>query len=264
MKTASSLPITSSAAARAALIRVDHRHRPAIGDQALGHCKADAGRTADDDRPIASSDAVQDRDVVGDRGAAHVEDAAELGVLAPACRRPRRSAASRVSTCIDTPVAPIGWPLALRPPDGLTGSRPSLAVQPSSAIRAPSPRWRQPHRLVFDQFGDGEAVMRLDEGEVVERHAGLLQRPGPGLRAAFEQQDVALRHRQEVLHMLVGAEGHGAAHAQRRRRCRSGPAPRRRRRPASSRCASAGRRRRGSSRSRARQKSKPRSLRICA
>ena len=75
---------------------------------------------------------------------------------------------------------------------------------------------RQAHRLVFDQLGDGEAVMRFDEGEIVERHAGLRQRARPRLLAAFEQQDVALRHRQEILDVLVGAEGDGAAHRQRR------------------------------------------------
>src|SRR4029077_4212693 len=44
-----------------------------------------------------------------------------------------------VMACIDTPVAPIGWPFAFSPPDGLTGNRPSLAVQPCSTARAPWP-----------------------------------------------------------------------------------------------------------------------------
>ena len=39
--------------------------------------------------------------------------------------------------CIDTPVAPIGWPLALSPPDGLTGSLPPFSVQPSVIARWP-------------------------------------------------------------------------------------------------------------------------------
>ena len=30
-------------------------------------------------------------------------------------------------TCIDTPVAPIGWPFDFNPPEGFTGSRPSFA-----------------------------------------------------------------------------------------------------------------------------------------
>src|ERR1700727_2044418 len=45
-----------------------------------------------------------------------------------------------LSTCMDTPVAPIGWPLAFRPPDGLIGSLPSFWVQPSLIARAPCPR----------------------------------------------------------------------------------------------------------------------------
>src|SRR6266545_532878 len=48
------------------------------------------------------------------------------------------------SACIDTPVAPIGWPLAFRPPDGLTGSLPSFWVQPSRIARAPCPRGVRP------------------------------------------------------------------------------------------------------------------------
>jgi hypothetical protein len=67
--------------------------------------------------------------------------------------------------------------LAFRPPDGLTGRR----RQPGALA------WfGQPHRFVFDQFSDGEAVMRLDEGKVVERDAGLLQRLVPGVFATLE------------------------------------------------------------------------------
>ena len=46
--------------------------------------------------------------------------------------------------CMDTPVAPIGWPLDLRPPEGLTGSLPSFRVQPSRAALAPWPRGVRP------------------------------------------------------------------------------------------------------------------------
>src|SRR5215813_10603840 len=41
------------------------------------------------------------------------------------------------STCIETPVAPIGWPLALSPPEALTGRTPSFATLPSAIARAP-------------------------------------------------------------------------------------------------------------------------------
>ena len=37
----------------------------------------------------------------------------------------------------------------------------------------------------------------------------------PGLLAAFKGKDVALRHRQEILDVLVGAEGDGTAHPER-------------------------------------------------
>ena len=34
------------------------------------------------------------------------------------------------------------------------------------------PLRRQPHGFVFDQLGDGEAVMHLGEGEIGQRDAG--------------------------------------------------------------------------------------------
>src|SRR5216110_304251 len=42
------------------------------------------------------------------------------------------------------PVAPIGWPLAFRPPDGLTGISPPRLVRPSSAARPPAPGSKRP------------------------------------------------------------------------------------------------------------------------
>lgn len=38
-------------------------------------------------------------------------------------------------TCWDTPVAPIGCPRDVRPPDGLTGSRPPISAMPSRTTR---------------------------------------------------------------------------------------------------------------------------------
>src|SRR5256886_16915957 len=40
---------------------------------------------------------------------------------------------------METPVAPIGWPFAFNPPEGLIGSLPSFCVQPSLMARAPCP-----------------------------------------------------------------------------------------------------------------------------
>ena len=53
-----------------------------------------------------------------------------------------------------------------------------------------------------------------------ERSASVMpacaERPPPRFRAALELDDVALRHRQEILRVGRGAEGDGARHAQRR------------------------------------------------
>src|SRR5229473_4068154 len=40
---------------------------------------------------------------------------------------------------METPVAPIGWPFAFRPPERFIGSLPSFWVQPSLMARAPWP-----------------------------------------------------------------------------------------------------------------------------
>ena len=74
------------------------------------------------------------------------------------------------------------------------------------------PSRRQSHRFIFDQLGDREAVVGFDKGQIRELHAGFLQRPLPGHRAALELQDVALRHRQEILGMRGGPDVDGLAH----------------------------------------------------
>ena len=169
-----------------------------------------------------------------------------------------------VIACIDTPVAPIGWPLAFSPPEGFTGSRPSFAVQPSSTARAPWPAGGQAHRLVFQQFGDGEAVMRFDEGQVLQFDVRCGQRALPGFGRALEAGDVALADRQEIVHLHGGAEAHRLAHGargfligQHQRRGAVGD----------QRAIGALQRRRDVGvllADTVRQKSKPRSLRICA
>ncbi len=52
------------------------------------------------------------------------------------------------STSWATPVAPIGWPFAFRPPLGLTGMSPSSAVRPSAAAGPPSPVGTSPSASV--------------------------------------------------------------------------------------------------------------------
>ena len=57
--------------------------------------------------------------------------------------------------------------------------------------------------------------MGLDQRQVAELHAGAGKAAAPGLAAALEFQDVALRHRQEILDVLGGAEHHRLVHFQR-------------------------------------------------
>src|ERR671912_129507 len=67
------------------------------------------------------------------------------------------------SACMDTPVAPIGCPLALRPPDGLTGSRPSRSVQPS-LIERPTPRLRAALEQHDVALRHGQEVLHVRRG----------------------------------------------------------------------------------------------------
>src|SRR5712691_8033964 len=150
-------------------------------------------------------DPLEDAHVVGDRGAAHVEDAAELGVLhlhvaGGAHELHRRERVHRHPGRADR------MALGLEPAGRVDRQRPALLGQAlGHGARAPALR-HQPHRLVLDQLGDGEAVVGLDEGKIGEREAGAGECARPGLAAAFELEHVAPRHRQEILHVLGGAE----------------------------------------------------------
>jgi hypothetical protein len=49
-------------------------------------------------------------------------------------------------TCIDTPVAPIGWPFDLRPPEGLTGRRPNGGIFTTAGVPHEN-RWQRWSRV---------------------------------------------------------------------------------------------------------------------
>src|SRR5712691_5648619 len=102
------------------------------------------------------------------------------------------------SACIDTPVAPIGWPLALSPPDGLTGSGPPFSVRPSAIARAPCPSPTSP----IASYSISSAMVKQSWVSTKERSDNAL----PGERATLELEHVALRHRQEILHVLGRAK----------------------------------------------------------
>ena len=103
--------------------------------------------------------------------------------LAPSiCRwpaSPRRWVAT--SQMFAMPVAAIGWPLDSRPPETLTGV---VAVAPGRAGVEEVDRaalLAQHQVVVVHELGGGEAVVQLDQVEVLGPDAGLLV----GLTAAF-------------------------------------------------------------------------------
>ena len=72
---------------------------------------------------------------------------------------------------IAMPVAPIGWPFAISPPDVLIAHSPSTAALPSAQNCAPLPGSRLADHLGADRAHDGEAVVQLGDVDVRRRHA---------------------------------------------------------------------------------------------
>src|SRR5216683_2924990 len=58
---------------------------------------------------------------------------------------------------METPVAPIGWPFAFRPPERFIGSLPSFWVQPSLMARAPWP-------FGINPIASKSMILRFDMG----------------------------------------------------------------------------------------------------
>ena len=95
------------------------------------------------------------------------------------------------STIWAMPVAASGWPRALSPPDGLIGSRPSIAVSPSSVTRGrPCRGGHEPDVLERDQLERREGVVQLGEVDRARGRSRPSRRPRarppawPGTREA--------------------------------------------------------------------------------
>ena len=109
-----------------------------------------------------------------------------------------------VSTCIETPVAPIRWPLALRPPNGLTGSLPPLPVQPSRMVRLFLTGGGEAHGLVLQELGDGEAVVGLDQVEVGRLPQALVQPSKATIsRLLIGRKSLTCAHERNATRLLI-------------------------------------------------------------
>ena len=100
--------------------------------------------------------------------------------LAPSIWRspasPRRWVAT--SQTLAMPVAAIGWPLDSRPPETLTGVVPSRQVAPDLKKSTAPPSLAEHEVVVVDQLGRGEAVVQLDQVEVLRARRPPARRPG--------------------------------------------------------------------------------------
>ena len=80
------------------------------------------------------------------------------------------------STIWARPVAASGWPRALSPPDGFTGSRPSSAVSPSSVPRPALPGGTSPVSSIEISSNGREGVVELGHVDPLGAEAGHRER----------------------------------------------------------------------------------------
>src|SRR5262245_16128518 len=139
--------------------------------------------------PAALLEPLEDAHVIRYSGATHVEDAAQPGLfhlkIAGTAHKLHRSErvhghagrADRVTFCFETA--------------GGIHRESAVLLRPALRNRASAlPFGGQPHGLVFDEFCNGEAIVRLDEGEIAKLESRLRECLLPGMRATFELQDV--------------------------------------------------------------------------
>jgi len=116
---------------------------------------------------------------------------------------PRRWVAT--SQMLAMPVAAIGWPFDSRPPDTLTGrgavtpGRPGLEKVDGTALGT------QAEVVVVHELSGGEAVVQLDEIEILGADAGELI----GLRGGVAGQGVDVGEHLAALLPGVGGENRG-------------------------------------------------------
>src|SRR5258708_10026014 len=159
-------------------------------------------------------DALQYAHIIGDGGAAHVVNPAEPRTrhLHAACRAAELHRGEHVHRHAG---GPDRVAFGLEATGRINGKR-AVLLRQSVADRTRAFAFAyEAHGFIFDEFRDREAVVGFDEREVGELDAGAPERARPWLAPAPEFQNVALRHRQEILHMAQGAEDHGLVHRKR-------------------------------------------------
>src|ERR1700730_8035056 len=197
-------------------LRSDGRHRGRIREFHPRRHRALCPPYAGDRRRnrVRLPDPLQYTHVVGDRGAAHIENPAEFGIrnlhvagLAAKLHGGKR--VHRHAGCSD-------WmAFRLESARGIDRERAAFLSESIANCARVFAFPHEPHGFIFDEFRDGEAIVGFHEREVGKFDAGRRKCPRPSLAATLEFQNVALRHRQEILHIAGGTEDHGFFHRQR-------------------------------------------------
>src|SRR6266446_3501514 len=128
---------------------------------------------------------LEDADEVRDGGAAHVEDAGELGVLDLDAAGGTGELHGGEDVHRDAGGADR-MALGLEAARGVDRQL-AVLLGPALEYRArPLALAGEAHRLVFDELGGGEAIMRLDEAEIAELELRRSERALPGERRPLE------------------------------------------------------------------------------
>ena len=176
-------PATAAVRAGRRFRRADHRRSASklvMAQTALDETDAGSWKLWRDARQGARLVLAHQVDVT-DR--AHTDHVGEAGTGARmlAHTRPRRGSWRTISPIWPMPVGPIGWPMAIRPPDGLTAQRPPMSRRRSFSRCTPCPSGHRPIFCDVVQLLDREGVMQLDDVEIFGGHLRLREREPGGL-----------------------------------------------------------------------------------
>ena len=136
---------------------------------------------------------LENADVIGHRGAAHIEHAAKKGVFY--LKVPGNAHELHGAKRVHRNAGRANWMTFCLQATGRVHRQLAVFLGPPFHDGASTLAFGcQPHRLVFDKLGNGEAVVGLHERQIAKLKSRFCQSLLPGVRAPFKFQDVSLRH----------------------------------------------------------------------
>ena len=132
----------------------------------------------------------------------------------PAGALPRSCHAHHPSMAI--PVAPMGWPLAMSPPEVLMAHSPSTPALPSHQYRAPWPTAALPKHFCADGAHHREAIVDLGHAHIPGLDPGHVISLVHRAVGALGPQNIASRFLQRIGSLSIAGDLHavGLGHAE--------------------------------------------------